>query len=76
MVSLKSVPDSEDGKHKWRDVFADIYPYIARVLEDSNDEDTLKRAQSIKDKVETMTETKKKKQRNKKKAVKEEVAST
>lgn len=65
------MPNSEDDKQKWRNVFQDVYPYVSNILENSSDEDTLKRAQSIKDRAEATMETKKKKPKNKKKATKE-----
>ncbi|KAL1930085.1 hypothetical protein VTP01DRAFT_1239 [Rhizomucor pusillus] len=65
------VPNSEDDKQKWRNVFQDVYPYVSNILENSSDEDTLKRAQSIKDRAEAAMETKKKKPKNKKKPTKE-----
>lgn len=65
------MPNSEDDKQKWRNVFQDVYPYVTNILENSSDEDTLKRAQSIKDRAEAAMETKKKKPKNKKKPTKE-----
>lgn len=44
------VSDERENKPNWDGIFSDAYTFILRVLVDSKDADTLKRARSIKEK--------------------------
>ncbi|KAF7729674.1 hypothetical protein EC973_004047 [Apophysomyces ossiformis] len=47
--NLSSHAPTSNGASKWHSLFKDAYPYILRVLETSKDEDTVKRAESIRE---------------------------